>query len=115
MEDLNLTTTRPKINLQVTDEAGVEHAHSFEILPLNKPRYEAVLEFAAKGAALDQDDESDRRAAAPMIAEFCDKMLRSTNGPVTISSLWEDGLLPFPWVLRVAEHLQKQAVGDPPA
>lgn len=112
MADLNLTSDRPKVNISFTDEQGVEHAHQFEILPLTKPRYEAVIRFAQKGAEL---GESDNGAAAPMMAEFCDQMLRSTNGPVTITGLWDDGALPFAWLLRVATHVQQQAVGDPPA
>ena len=111
MEDLNLTAARPKINVSITDDDGVEHAHQFEVLPLTKPRYEDVVAFSKHA----QEFEGDMTAAAPAVAEFCDKLVRSTNGPVTISSLWEDGVLPFAWVLRVAQYLQREAVGDPPA
>jgi len=111
--DLNLTSERPKINIDVTDEDGVEHKHQFEVLPLNKPRYEETLRFAKRASELEQD--ADPTTLAPMMSEFCDKLLRSTNGPVTITSLWDDGVLPFAWVMRIATHLQQEAIGNPPA
>ena len=113
MADLNLTAERPKINIDITDADGVEHKHQFEVLPLTKPRFDETIRFAKEGAALAEN--GDTADAAPLMAEFCDKMLRSMNGPVTITSLWEDGVLPFAWVTRIAQHIQREAVGDPPA
>jgi hypothetical protein len=123
MDDLVLKPERPKITITITSDDGTEHDHQFEVLPLTKPRYDATMRFAKKGAEM----ERTLRAAAEagedvpdndyggMLAEFCDQRVRSTNGPVTIAGLWADGSLPLAWVRRVGEYLQQEAVGDPPA
>lgn len=112
MADLNLTQERPKVNLSFTDDDGVRHDHEFEVLPLTRARFEAAVKHEHRASEL--DEQNDTRELARMMPEFCDLMLRSTNGPVTITSLWNDGALPFSWVVRIAAHLQQEALGSPP-
>lgn len=114
MSDLVLKPERPTVTITVTEDNGAEHDHSFEVLPLTKPRFDAAMRFARRGRELEAEGDTGEDYGA-LMAEFCDVRLRSTNGPVTITSLWQDGLLPFAWVKRLGEYLQQEAVGDPPA
>ena len=114
MSDLVLKPDRPTVSITIVDDRGAEHAHSFEVLPLTKPRFDAAMKFARQAKELEAERDTDEDLGA-FLAGFCDQSVRSTNGPVTISSLWSDGLLPFAWVKRLSEYLQQTAVGDPPA
>lgn len=113
MGDLNLTQDRPRVNVKFTSDDGVEHDHQFEVMPLTKARFEAAVKYQRRAAQLDQNE--DMEELAQMMPEFCDEMLRSTNGPVTITSLWQDAGLPFAWVMRIAQYVQQEAIGSPPA
>jgi hypothetical protein len=86
--------------------------HTFEVKPLAREQYEAAMKAQAEirdaQAAGDMDP-------APMLARFCDDLVYSMNGPVTITSLWQEGLLPIRMLAEISAALVKEAVGDPPA
>jgi len=113
MGDLNLTQQRPKVTVNFTDDDGATHSHEFEVLPLDKKRFEGLAAYQKRARTLDETQDVDE--LAKLVPEFCDSMLRSTNGAVTITSLWENAGLPFSWVMQIAKYLQQEAVGDPPA
>jgi len=115
MSDLVLRPTRPTITITITEDDGSTHDHSFEVLPLTKPRFDMAVRFGKRVDEMVADNATANEEYAALMTEFCDELVRSTNGPVTISGLWADGLLPFPWVKRVAEYVKQEAAGDPPA
>jgi hypothetical protein len=117
---------RPKVNLITTDDAGNETPHPFEVLPINKPLMDKIAAHAkvlaplqARVKELEQADDmpsdDERHQMEQATVEICDLQLASTNGPVTIASLWEDGLLAAKDLRLLSEYLQAEASGNPPA
>ena len=88
--------------------------HTFRILPLVRERYEAVM-VCQREVNQRQRDGGDDLDIAPFFAELCDQLVESTNGPETITSMWNDGVLPLRMLAGISAALLKEAVGDPPA
>lgn len=95
-----------------TREDGEIVEHSFEVLPLTRPQYEATKAYARRMADVEGDVDADQ---ASMLAEFCDMQVRSTNGADTIGDLWRKGLIPLPALRQISDALAREAIGDPPA
>jgi len=112
MGDLVFETPPAKPLVIKVNRDGQVEQHTFEVLPLVRSRYEAAIR-AQREAQQAQEDGAD---VAPILAGLCDQLIRSTNGPVTITDMWRDELLPLSMLARISEAVIKEAGGsDPPA
>ena len=112
MSDLVFETPAAKPLVIKVRRGGEEETHTFEVLPLVRSRYEAALK-SQRDAQQAQEEGGD---VAPILAELCDQLIRSTNGPVTITDMWRDELLPLSMLARISEAVIKEAGGaNPPA
>lgn len=121
MSEITLDATQAtQVNLKLADPDGNTVEYHGEVMPLTKPRLDAVMalrkkmqpltEKAAKGKAT----EADEHAAAALLAEIIDTQIRSTNGPVTMAGLWEDGVVDFGTMRKLMARLNEET-GNPPA
>ena len=122
MSDINLDTTQTAaVVIKTRNEDGSTSEHHFEAVPLTKQRLDAIAavrrsfsvlrERAAAGAATGEDE----LAAAGSLAAVLDQRVRSTNGPVTITSLWEEGRIGFEHMRRLSTRLDEETAASPPA
>lgn len=106
------TTEQKPLNITTRTPDGTETRHTFEILPLTKNRYDKVIKFTREMTKAEKKPGAD---AGQMMADFCDALTKSTNGPVTFQSMWEADELPLAWLKRISEALVQEVVGNPPA
>ena len=118
---LDATTSAP-ITIRTKAVDGTITDHHFEALAFTKPRYDAFSKHGktlrmirnrveTRGSSTPQDD----LAMAAAMAAALDERVRSTNGPVTITSLWDDGLIGLEHLRLLGQRLNEEAVGSPPA
>ena len=114
MSDLNFDTTEAKpLTIKTRTPEGEEVVHTFEVLTLTKGRFDAITARAREMAKVEKEPDADQAA---MMAELCDSLTKSTNGPATITDLWVGGELPAPWLAKITQALLQEAIGgDPPA
>jgi hypothetical protein len=117
MEPINLDATEATpvtIRTRATD--GTISEHHFEVLTLNHPRFVAFQALAKKMRTIQEKDEPSAKEQLEMteaMAAALDLRVRSTNGPVTITSLWDDGLIGLEHMRLLGERLNEEAVGPP--
>ena len=117
MGDFNLdAATRPTITIKTRSDDDTAQEHHFEVLPLTKQRFEVVRKAAARLAELEGSTTDEALAEVEALSsQIVDTLVRSKDGPETISSLYEDGLLGRAHLVRLGEYVQQEAFGDPPA
>lgn len=107
-------TATPAVLIRTRADDGTIAEHHFEILTFNKQRLDAVNKYAkqlAKIQAKTTASADDVLAMAAATAAALDQRVRSTNGPVTVTSLWDDGLIGLEHLKQLGERLNS----DPPA
>jgi hypothetical protein len=106
--------------LKIEAEDGTVHDYPFKTRSFNKRRLEASAAHEKKLRELQADTEQAadpvayQLAVASTLAAICDERVVSTNGPVTVTSLWDDGLVGLESVVELFTKVQ-QAVANPPA
>lgn len=104
-------------------DAVVEH--TFEVLPLNKPRYDAYWGFVKSAMPIQKrlqemeasgeiPSDDEKRQADELMVAAVEQRLQSTNGPQSISDLWEAGLIPVELLGQIGTYVMQEA-GRPPA
>lgn len=107
-------TTAPAVVIRTKAEDGTVAEHHFEVVTFNKQRLDATNKYAKQIAKLQAKKTAtaeDALAMAAATAAALDQRVRSTNGPVTITSLWDDGLIGIEHLRLLGERLN----ADPPA
>lgn len=117
MSDFTLDATQATpVLIKTRAEDGTITEHHFEVLPFTKPRFDefqalakTIRKIQTKGA----ETSGEQLALTSAMAAALDVRVRSTNGPVTITSLWDDGLIGLEHLRILGERLNEEAVGPP--
>jgi len=113
--DLDATQATP-VNIKTRAEDGTITEHHFEVLPFTHPRFKAFQELGTKMRKLQEKERAtpaDQIELTSTMASALDLRVRSTNGPVTITSLWDDGLIGLEHLRLLGERLNEEATGPP--
>jgi hypothetical protein len=117
VEPINLDATEATpVTIRTKAEDGTVAEHHFEVMILNHPRFVQFQALAKKTRAIQEKDAptpKDQLEMAATMAAALDLRVRSTNGPVTITSLWDDGLIGLEHLRLLGERLNEEAVGPP--
>jgi hypothetical protein len=116
----------PLVTITIRAADGSVAEHEFEVLILNKQRHDAYLAYAKRARPVQQHleeleakgelpSDAEQHEMASLMISGIDERLRSTNGPVTIASLWDDGVLSLAHLRSLGEYLMEEATGSPPA
>jgi hypothetical protein len=112
------------ITIKIRENGNVVE-HTFEVLPLNKPRYDAYWGFVKKAlpvqqrlqemeAAGDLPSDDEKRQADELMIAAVEQRLQSTNGPESIRDLWDAGYIPVELLGQIGTYVMEEA-GRPPA
>jgi hypothetical protein len=122
MGEINLDAAASStVLIKTRNEDGSTSDHHFELVPITKPRLDAIAKVRKQMLELREKAETgtatpgDEQAAAATLAAVLDENIRSTNGPVTITSLWEDGKLGIEHLRRLMQSINEERAADPPA
>ena len=113
--ELDATQATP-LTIKTRNDDGSVSEHHFEVLPFTHPRFKAFQELGKKMQQLQKKESlspSDQIELTSAMAAALDVRVRSTNGPVTITSLWDDGLIGLEHLRLLGERLNEEAVGPP--
>jgi hypothetical protein len=113
--ELDATQATP-VTIKTRNGDGSVSEHHFEVLPFTHPRFKETQEFAKTVRALQKKaspSPAEQLEMASAMAAALDIRVRSTNGPVTISSLWDDGLIGLEHLRQLGERLNEEAAGPP--
>jgi hypothetical protein len=117
MEQFTLDATQATpVIIKTRAEDGTVTEHHFEVLTLNHPRFVEFQALAKKMRTIQQKPETTAKEQLEMtsaMAAALDLRVRSTNGPVTITSLWDNGLIGLEHLRLLGERLNEEAVGPP--
>jgi hypothetical protein len=117
VEPINLDATEATpVTIRTKAEDGSISEHHFEVLTLNHPRFVQFQALAKKLRAIQQKDDptaKEQLEMAGLMAEALDLRVHSTNGPVSITSLWDAGLIGLEHLRLLGERLNEEAVGPP--
>jgi hypothetical protein len=113
-------TQNTQVTIKTKTRDGTVSEHHFEILAFTKPRFDAFSEHGKTIRRIQQHVEEagsstseDQLELTSAMAAALDERVASTNGPVSITSLWDDGLIGFEHLRLLMERVNEEAVGPP--
>jgi hypothetical protein len=120
MEGFTLDDAATPVVLRSKARDGTVSEYHFEVVSLTKPVLDAYEVHEKKLRSLQQriekkgaESPGDKLEMFSLVALALDERVTSTNGPVTITSLWDDGRIGVSQLLGLMAKVQEDATRPP--